>query len=167
VSDNPMFLYAAEYESVDDAKADLEALKKLHREHIVGTYDAAVLTKNEEGKVKIVDKTEKPTQHGGWAGLAAGAAIGVIFPPSIDLSSVYPGQRAGRCWCGRAHRPPQGQDVQLGPKGGRGDARRERGGLDSGRGGDDRAGGRRGDQARQEGDEEGCQGGRQGDGEGY
>jgi hypothetical protein len=35
-----MFLYAAEYESVDDAKADLEALKELHREHIVGTYDA-------------------------------------------------------------------------------------------------------------------------------
>jgi hypothetical protein len=62
VSDNPMFLYAAEYESVDEAKADLEELKELHREHVVGTYDAAVLTKNEEGKVKIVDKTEKPTQ---------------------------------------------------------------------------------------------------------
>jgi integrase len=57
-----MFLYAAEYESVDEAKADLEELKELHREHVVGTYDAAVLTKNEEGKVKIVDKTEKPTQ---------------------------------------------------------------------------------------------------------
>src|SRR5215217_8703750 len=83
-----MFLYAAEYESVDDAKADLEELKDLHREHVVGTYDAAVLTKNEKGKVKIVDKTEKPTQHGGWAGLAAGAAIGVIFPPSILVSGL-------------------------------------------------------------------------------
>jgi uncharacterized membrane protein len=88
VSDNPMFLYAGEYESVDDAKADLEELKELHREHVVGTYDAAVLTKNEEGKVKIVDKTEKPTQHGGWAGLAVGAAIGVIFPPSILVSGL-------------------------------------------------------------------------------
>jgi len=83
-----MFLYAAEYESVDDAKADLEELKELHREHVVGTYDAAVLTKNEEGKVKIVDKTEKPTQHGGWAGLAVGAAIGVIFPPSFLVSGL-------------------------------------------------------------------------------
>ena len=27
MSDNPMFLYAGEYESVEDAKADLEALK--------------------------------------------------------------------------------------------------------------------------------------------
>jgi uncharacterized membrane protein len=83
MSDNPMFLYAGEYENVDDAKADLEALKEMHREHVVGTYDAAVVTKNEEGKVKIVDKIEKPTQHGGWAGMAVGAAMGLIFPPSI------------------------------------------------------------------------------------
>src|SRR5215212_2180711 len=83
-----MFLYAAEYDDVDDAKADLEELKELHREHVVGTYDAAVLTKNEKGKVKIVDKTEKPTQHGGWAGLAAGAAIGLIFPPPILVSGL-------------------------------------------------------------------------------
>ena len=88
MSDNPMFLYAGEYDDVDAAKADLEELKELHGEHVVGTYDAAVITKNERGKVKIVDKTEKPTQHGGWAGLAAGAAIGVIFPPSILVSGL-------------------------------------------------------------------------------
>ena len=88
VSDNPVFVYAAEYDSVDDAKADLEDLKDLHREDVVGTYDAAVITKNEEGKVKIVDKIEKPTQHGGWAGLAVGAALGLIFPPSILVSGL-------------------------------------------------------------------------------
>ena len=88
VSDNPMFLYVGEYENVDDAKADLEGLKELHREYVVGTYDAAVITKNEEGKVDIVDKIEKPTQRGGWAGLAVGAAIGVIFPPSILVSGL-------------------------------------------------------------------------------
>ena len=33
-------------------------------------------------------KAEKPTQHGGWAGLAIGAAIGVIFPPSILVSGL-------------------------------------------------------------------------------
>jgi uncharacterized membrane protein len=88
VSDNPVFLYAGDYENLDDAKADLEALKELHREHVVGTFDAAVITRTEDGKVKIVDKTEKPTQHGGWAGLAVGAAIGVIFPPSILVSGL-------------------------------------------------------------------------------
>jgi uncharacterized membrane protein len=88
MTDNPMFLYAGEYESVEDAKADLEALKEMHREHIVGTYDAAVVTKNEEGKVKIVDKIEKPTQHGGWAGMAVGAAMGLIFPPGVLVGGL-------------------------------------------------------------------------------
>ena len=88
MSDNQMFLYAGEYDSLEEAKADLEALKELHREKFVGTYDAAVLTKNEEGKVEVVDKIEKPTQRGGWAGLAVGAAIGLIFPPSILVSGL-------------------------------------------------------------------------------
>src|SRR5687767_14220350 len=88
MSDNPVFLYAGEYESLEEAKADLETLKELHRKHVVGTYDAAVVTKNEEGKIKIVDKIEKPTQHGGWAGLAVGAALGLIFPPSVLVSGL-------------------------------------------------------------------------------
>ena len=88
MSEKQMFMYAGDYESVDDAKADLEVLKELHRDKFVGTYDAAVLTKTDEGKVEIVEKTEKPTQHGGWAGLAAGAAIGLIFPPSILVSGL-------------------------------------------------------------------------------
>src|SRR3712207_3605827 len=88
MNDKSLFLYAGEYDSVEDAKADLEALKELHSEKFVGTYDAAVLTKNEEGKVEIVDKIEKPTQHGGWAGLAVGAAIGLIFPPSVLVSGL-------------------------------------------------------------------------------
>jgi uncharacterized membrane protein len=88
MSDNPVFLYAGEYDNVDDAKADLEVLKEMHREHIVGTYDAAVVTKNEEGKVKIVDKIEKPTQHGGWAGMAVGAAMGLIFPPGLLVGGL-------------------------------------------------------------------------------
>ena len=88
MSDNPVFLYVGEYDSVEDAKADLEELKELHREDVVGTYDAAVITKNEEGKVKIVDKIEKPTQHGGWAGLAVGAALGLIFPPGVLVTGL-------------------------------------------------------------------------------
>ena len=88
MSDNPVFIYAGEYDDVDDALADLEALKELHSEHVVGTYDAAVVTKNEEGKVEIVDKIEKPTQHGGWAGMAVGAAMGLIFPTGILVGGL-------------------------------------------------------------------------------
>jgi uncharacterized membrane protein len=89
VSDNPVFIYAAVYDSVDDAKADLEVLKELHREeHLVGTYDAAVITKNDEDKVDIVERIEKPTEHGGWAGLAVGAALGLIFPPAMLATAL-------------------------------------------------------------------------------
>src|ERR687894_3198496 len=111
VSDNPMFMYAGEYERVHDAKADLEELKELHREHVVGTYDAAVLTKNEEGKVEIVDKIEKPTQHGGWAGLAVGAAIGLIFPPSVLVSGLGGGGARG------GNGPPPGGNSYSDPQG--------------------------------------------------
>jgi hypothetical protein len=87
MSDNPMFLYAGEYESVDEARADLKGLEELHRERYVGTYDAAVLAKNEEGKVRVVDKEEKPTRHGGWASGRRG--------DRPALSAFDPGQRAG------------------------------------------------------------------------
>ena len=56
MSDNPMFLYAGEYDSVEDAKADLEVLKEMHREHIVGTYDAAVVT----AFTKLADALPQP-----------------------------------------------------------------------------------------------------------
>jgi uncharacterized membrane protein len=65
VSENPVLVFVGDYENVDNAKADLEVLRELHSEHLVGTYDAAIVAKTEEGKVKIVDKIEKPTQHGG------------------------------------------------------------------------------------------------------
>src|SRR5215208_4456239 len=105
------------------------------------------------------DRETDPARWLGW--------FGCRCSDRRDLSSVYPGQRAGGCRGWRPHRPPPGRDVQLGPQGDRGDARRERGGIDSGWGGDDRAWSRRGDQTRQEGDEEGGQGRREGNGEGY
>ena len=87
MSDNPMFLYEANTIAWTTRKR-IWGAQGAPRQHLVGTFDAAVITKKEKGKVKIVDKTEKPTQHGGWAGLAVGAAIGLIFPPSILVSGL-------------------------------------------------------------------------------
>jgi len=78
-----LFLFIGQYDDLESAEADYYAIKELHLLDVVGTFDAAVLTKNSEGKPEIVHHTEKPTQHGGWGGLAVGAAIGVIFPPAI------------------------------------------------------------------------------------
>jgi uncharacterized membrane protein len=79
------------YGSVADAEADYAAVKDLHAVDVIGTYDAAVITKDDEGKPKIAHRTEKPTQHGGWGGLAIGAAIGVIFPPAVIGTALVGG----------------------------------------------------------------------------
>lgn len=92
MSDN-VFVLVAVYGNVDDASTDYEAVKELHRGGLVGTYDAAVITKDASGKVHV-HKHEKPTQHGAWSGLAVGALVGILFPPSILAGGVV-GAAAG------------------------------------------------------------------------
>jgi uncharacterized membrane protein len=82
MSDRPVFVYAAAYADSADALADYDILLELHSEKLVGSYDVAVITKDAEGKVHV-EKHEKPTQHGAWGGIAVGALVGVLFPPSV------------------------------------------------------------------------------------
>jgi uncharacterized membrane protein len=51
--------YVAVYESVDLAKADLDAIEQLHKDDLVGTFDAAVVEK-ENGKPHIVKRMARP-----------------------------------------------------------------------------------------------------------
>ena len=55
-------LYVAVYGSVDLAKADLDALEQLHKNDLVGTFDAAVVDK-ENGKPHIVKRMARPMVH--------------------------------------------------------------------------------------------------------
>lgn len=93
MSDDGVFVFVATYPDREDAEADYDIVKDLHSEGIIGTYDAAVVNKDSEDKVHV-HKHEKPTQHGAWSGLAAGALVGVLFPPAIIASSVV-GAAAG------------------------------------------------------------------------
>jgi uncharacterized membrane protein len=93
MSDKPVFLYAATYMSVDDAEADYHTLLDLHDADLVGTYDVAVINKDDDGKVHI-KKHEKPTQHGAWTGAGVGAVLGILFPPSI-LATAAVGAATG------------------------------------------------------------------------
>ncbi len=67
MTDRPAFLYAAIYDEIADAEADYEAVFDLHAAGAIGTFDSAVIRKEEDGKVRVT-KTEKPTQHGAWSG---------------------------------------------------------------------------------------------------
>lgn len=76
------FIYLATYPNESLALDDYQVVKDLHAGGLVGSYDAAVITKDASGKVHE-NKDETATRHGAWWGVAAGAAIGAIFPPSI------------------------------------------------------------------------------------
>jgi len=82
VSNRRVFIYLATYPGEAEALADYGALMDLHESRIVTSYDVALVTKDAEGRVHV-DKHEKPTQHGAWSGLLAGALVGVLFPPSV------------------------------------------------------------------------------------
>ena len=55
----PMMLYAASYDSVSAALADLGAIEQLHKDELIGKYDAAVIDK-EDGKPHIVKRMDRP-----------------------------------------------------------------------------------------------------------
>ncbi len=93
MADRPVFLYAAVYDDIGDAEGDYEAVFNLHAAGAIGTFDAAVIEKR-NGKVHV-HKTEKPTQHGAWTGIAVGAVAGILFPPSIIGSAIVGGAAGG------------------------------------------------------------------------
>ncbi len=94
MSDNPVFIYAATYADPADAEADYEGLLELHAAKLVGTYDVALVTKDDEGKVHL-EKHEKPTQHGAWGGIAVGAAVGVLAAPAVIPAALVGGVIGG------------------------------------------------------------------------
>jgi len=54
-----VILYTAEYDSVSAALTDLDAVEQLHKDEVIGKYDAAVIDK-EDGKPHIVKRMDRP-----------------------------------------------------------------------------------------------------------
>jgi hypothetical protein len=54
-----LVVYAAAYETVEDALADLDAIEQLHRDEMIGQYDAAVIDK-EDGKPHVAKRMDRP-----------------------------------------------------------------------------------------------------------
>jgi hypothetical protein len=54
-----MVIYAASYEAVQDALTDLDAIEQLHKDKLIGQYDAAVIDK-EDGKPHVARRMDRP-----------------------------------------------------------------------------------------------------------
>jgi uncharacterized membrane protein len=82
-----MTAFAASYDSLDAAEADYQAVKALYYGlNLMDTFDAAVLMKKDNGKVKIVKRHEQPTRQGAWVGAGMGLAAGLAiacFPAAV------------------------------------------------------------------------------------
>ena len=87
-----VFIFIGTYPSESMAQADYDVVKDLYAAGAVGTYDASVVTKD-AGKVHV-NKDETSTRHGAWGGAAAGAVVGLLFPPAI-IGSALVGAAAG------------------------------------------------------------------------
>src|SRR6516162_816046 len=79
-----LMAYVGVYENVAAAEDDYQVVKDLHvQAGLIDAYDAAVIERGEDGKVKIVKKHETPTRVGGVLGGGVGLATGLaiaLFP---------------------------------------------------------------------------------------
>jgi uncharacterized membrane protein len=72
-------VYVGVYSDVDAAEADYELVKDLHSvAGLIDAFDAAVIQRREDNKVKIVRKHETPTRVGGVLGGGVGLATGLV-----------------------------------------------------------------------------------------
>lgn len=93
------YAYLGVYDDVADALEDYEAVHVLHTEvGLIDAYDAAVVEKRTDGKVKIVKKHETPTRVGGVLGGGVGLATGLVialFPAAAIGTGLLVGTSAG------------------------------------------------------------------------
>jgi hypothetical protein len=54
-----MVVYAAAYGTAEAALADLDAVEQVHKDEMIGQYDAAVIDK-QDGKPHVVRRMDRP-----------------------------------------------------------------------------------------------------------
>jgi uncharacterized membrane protein len=103
--------YSGIYAFTDDAQADFDFIKQAHSNNWIGAYDAALFTKNADGKVKLlnIDATER------MAGAIVGVVLGIIFPPSVLIRATV-GAAAGAAAGNLAKRFVTGEIKDYGEK---------------------------------------------------
>jgi len=83
-------VFAASYDTLAEAEANYHAVRELYQASgLIDTYDAAVITRDDAGKVSIVAKHEQLTRRGAWRGLGIGLAGGALLAlfPAVGLGA--------------------------------------------------------------------------------
>jgi uncharacterized membrane protein len=85
MADKPMVVLIATYPDMGGAEEDYKAVMAMHKEGDLGHVAAAVVTKADDGKLKI-HRHDTTAKHLAWGGLVVGGLLGAIFPP---LGAVF------------------------------------------------------------------------------
>jgi uncharacterized membrane protein len=83
-------LLAAVYPDQEHAKVTFDMLHEMHRASTITLVDSAMITKDDEGKIKIKETTEFTTRKGARRGAIITGVLGLIYPPSL-LGSIAVG----------------------------------------------------------------------------
>src|ERR1700709_759645 len=93
-----LMVFVGTYDTVEDAQADYQIGHDIHPEAgLMEAYDAAVIERRDDGKVKIVKKHETPTRVGGVLGGGVGLATGLVialFPAAAIGTGLLVGTSA-------------------------------------------------------------------------
>ena len=88
MSDVPVQLIVAAFQDEKAADEALKMLKQARREKLIGIVDAAVLRKDEKGKLHIKETADMGGGKGAALGGVAGAAIGLIAGPALVVPAA-------------------------------------------------------------------------------
>ena len=88
MSDVPVQLIVAAFNDEQAADEALKALKQAKRERLIGIENAAVIRKDEKGKLHIRETADLGGGRGAVLGGVAGAAIGLIAGPALVVPAA-------------------------------------------------------------------------------
>ena len=80
-SDKTYVAFAGAYSSIEDAELDFEALMQIKAEGAIRDVTAAIVSKDENGRIHT-HKTTHAGKVGAGVGVVGGAILGAIFPPA-------------------------------------------------------------------------------------
>jgi uncharacterized membrane protein len=90
-------LMAATYTEAEQAETTVDMLQQMHRASNITLADAAIVTKDAEGKVHIKETQEVTAAKGAKRGAIVAGVFGLIFPPSLIVSALA-GGAVGGAW---------------------------------------------------------------------
>ncbi len=89
--DKSVHLMAGVYADRERAKVILDMLESMHREGTITLVDAAMLTKNEKGKLEVEETAELTGRDGARRGAVILGIVGLIYPPSLIATVIAGG----------------------------------------------------------------------------